>query len=58
MRRLINVLFLQRTRSIAVATVCAGHAGDVDTKHEPDELTTPAASPSSSNDDHERRLPY
>jgi hypothetical protein len=50
-RRLINVLLIRPTRSITRRLRC--HAGDVDTKHEPDELITPAGSPSNSHHDHE-----
>ncbi|GIE89659.1 hypothetical protein Are01nite_61390 [Actinoplanes regularis] len=51
-RRLINVFLVQ-----ASPTVCAGHAGDADTRRERDEPTTPAASALNSSHDHEWCLP-
>jgi hypothetical protein len=57
-RRLINILLIRPTRSIACR--CTGQPGDAATKPEPepDEPATPAASPSNVNHDHEWRLPY
>ena len=55
-RRLINILLIRPTRSSAYR--CTGQIGDAATKPEPNEPTTPAASPSNFNHDHEWRLPY
>ena len=54
-RRLINILLIQPTRSIAYRL--HWQTGDAGTRHEPDEPTTPAASTSNNSHDHEWQPP-